>query len=206
MKFPAKSSIVSAIVMLGGLTVTAGWVLDIPVLKSILPFWVTMKFSTAVCFVFTGLLLFFVAHAKKYPDAALLVLPVASLVILLFMASFLAASCLKISLGIEDLFVREAAGAVKTTEPGIPSVATMINFVLIALSGITVMLRFPRETLILNGIGAAVALIGGTAVLGYLLNQPSLYFAFAGRSSAMAFHTSILFVLTGWGLCVSTRS
>ncbi|MFQ5586088.1 MAG: hypothetical protein ACE5GF_04615 [Thermodesulfobacteriota bacterium] len=44
------SRLLGIIVTLTGLMVMVGWIIDIPILKSILPHWVTMKFSTALSF------------------------------------------------------------------------------------------------------------------------------------------------------------
>ena len=54
------AKILAGIVTLGGLVVMFGWFLDIPILTSILPQWVTMKFNTALSFFLGGLTLFFI--------------------------------------------------------------------------------------------------------------------------------------------------
>jgi hypothetical protein len=48
------AKIFAGIIFLAGIIVVIGWLLDIEVLKSILPYWVTMKFTTAISFILSG--------------------------------------------------------------------------------------------------------------------------------------------------------
>ncbi len=84
-----------------GALVMIGWIFDISILKSILPVWISMKFSTAVCFLLSGITLYFIAESRETNSAfALVVLPAAILIIFLFMGTFLASSLLGVNLGI----------------------------------------------------------------------------------------------------------
>jgi PAS domain S-box-containing protein len=191
----------AVLVILVSLGVMAGWILDIGALKSILPQWVTMKFSTALSFFLSGITLYFIAKScEENSPAAQVVLPVATLGIFLLMATFLAATFLQVRTGIEDLFVREAPGAVKTIDPGRPSIGTMVCFLLIAAAGIMAMLDFSNLKSKLILIGVTVCGIGGLAISGYVFHQPLLYFTVERWSTAMALHTAILFVILGIGL------
>ena len=193
--------ILAVIVLITSIAVMTGWVLDIAALKSILPQWVTMKFSTALSFFFGGVILY--SLDKSFRDEAgfsEVLLPISSLIILLLMISLLASVLFGISTGIEDLFVKEAQGAVATAAPGQPSIGTMFSFILIALTGITVMTKSPRIYLYTSISGWLVVTMGALALLGYMLGIPVLYYAIEGMSSAMAVHTAILFLLIGIGL------
>jgi len=199
--------LLGAIVALTGLTVMAGWFFDVPALKSILPVWVTMKFATAVSFVLSGIVLWSVACELQGKEClAQVLLPVTTLCLFLIMFTMLASSLLGIRTGIENLFVRETASAVKTTIPGRPSIVTMFAFCLVATCGVSVMLKPKNLRSILTVLGAMLAVIGVLGGLGYILNVPELYYSVKGISSAIACHTAILFVLLGIGLCASTRS
>jgi len=189
------------IVTLSGLTVMLGWILDINTLKSILPIWVTMKFSTALCFFLSGITLYFIASSQeKGLGIAQVVLPATTLGILLIMSTLLISVFIGVRTGVEDLFIRETEGAVKTTTPGRPSVGTMINFILMATAGIFTMLNTTNLKVKLVIIGRIVVVIGGVAMVGYIFNAPVFYYTIEGFSTAMAFHTAILFVLLGTGL------
>ena len=189
-----------------GASVMVGWVTDITLLKSILPIWVTMKFSTALSFFLSGITLICIntstLKGKVYTQ---IVLPITTLTILLLMTTLLASVFLGMRTGIEDLFVSETEGAIKSTTPGRPSVGTMINFILIGVAGILTMLNIQTLRAALFFIGTVVGFLGAVAIVGYLIKVPPFYYAIEGFSSAMAFHTAILFVMMGAGL-VSTSS
>jgi signal transduction histidine kinase len=195
------TKILSIIVIFVGMTVVFGWVFDIGSLKSILPTFVSMKFSTSVCFVFSGVTLYFISRFKEGKGAiAHLAVPASGLVIFLFMITLLLSSFISIRTGVEDIFVKEVGGAVETTTPGRPSVATMLNFILIILYGIFSMSNSVRLRQYAVWFGYTVTAIGTVAVLGYVINLPSLYYSVEGWSTAMALHTSILFVMLGSGI------
>ena len=102
--------------------------------------------------------------------------------------------------GVEDLFVKEPAGTVKTVTPGRPSVPTMITFILIASAGIFTMMNPEKLRSGLKIFGLTVGSIGVVAVVGYIIHAPLLYYYREGINSAVACHTAILFVLSGMGL------
>lgn len=192
--------ILSIIVIIGGAIVMAGWILDIEVLKSILPVWVTMKFSTALSFFLSGITLYFItSFFEKRADLVQIALSLTTLMILLLMATLLVSTFLDVRTGVEDLFVRETEDAVKTTTPGRPSVGTMINFILVAIAGILTLFDMKKLGQKIYVIGSIILVIGSLAVLGYVLSMPFLYYTVEGFSTAMALHTAILFIITGAG-------
>ena len=193
--------LLSLIVMLAGIMVMLGWILDISILKSILLGWVTMKFSTALSFVLSGIILYLIAMSlESGSGVAQVFLPVAVLIILLIMLSHLVAAFLGLRLGIEELFIKEAKGTVRSVMPGRPSVPTMVSFVLIAAAGMLTMLNLANLKSKLRFLGWIIMIIGMVAVLGYVVNAPLLYYYIEGKNAAMAFHTAILFALIGISL------
>jgi len=125
--------------------------------------------------------------------------------VFLLMASLLCSTFIGVNVGFEEMFVKESLKAVKSVTPGRPSVATMINFVLIALIGILTVIDIKRLRKVSAIFGVVVVATGSIAVLGYIVNRPLLYFAVLGKSSAMAMHTAILFVFWGIGLVLAER-
>jgi len=201
MKNLMVAKIMANIAMIAGIMVMIGWVAGIPVLTSILPQWVTMKFSTALSFFLSGITLYFIGSifsGKK--EVAQVVLPFSTLLVLLLMATLLISVFIGVRTGIEDLFVKEAEGAVKTTTPGRPSAGTMVDFILIATAGVLAMYNAEKFRRAVTWMGSIVAVVGSIGVLGYIIDAPVLYYTISGWSTAMALHTAILFVLLGVGL------
>jgi len=96
-----------------------------------------MKFSTAIAFVLSGIILFFIRQQIVNDSiVAPVILPGATLGLLLLMSKLLISQLFDFTSGIEDLFVKEADGAIQTTVPGRPSVGTMINFIIIGITGV----------------------------------------------------------------------
>jgi hypothetical protein len=195
------AKILSAAVGVAGVVVILGWVLDIGVLKSIAPSWVSMKFTTAIAFVLSGVTLYFIVRAVEGEfDRAQIVLSITSLTIMLLMGILFFSALLGVQTGAEDLFVKEKADAPMSAAPGQPSIPTMINFILIAAAGTFTMFNSAKLQSQLKTIGLMMAAIGAIAIVGYVVNAPILYYYVKGASSAMACHTAVLFVLLGVGL------
>lgn len=191
----------SLIVIIAAILVIIGWIFDIDVLKSISPAWVSMKFDAAIAFVLSGITLYFIVRSAEGEfDMAQVVLSITSLIIILLMGTLFFSAVLEIHTGAEDLFVKEAAGTVKTVAPGRPSIPTMFNFILIASAGILTILNLEKFRLKLKIIGMVVGAIGVIAIVGYITGSPNLYYYLEGVNSAIACHTAGLFVLLGIGL------
>lgn len=199
------AKVLSLVVIFASIMVIIGWIFDISILKSISPAWVTMKFDTAITFLLSGITLYFIIKAIEGEfDKAQVALSITTLIILLLVGILFFSFLLGIHTGVEGLFIQESPGAVKTVAPGLPSLPTILNFVLIALAGILTMLNSKKVQLRLKIIGYVVGTIGALAIVGYIINAPLLYYFIECKNSAMACHTAILFVLFGTGLlCLS---
>lgn len=195
--------ILALVIVLVGVIITVGWIFDIKELHS--PGGtVSMKFSTSVSFVFSGVILYYITriHEGKFGLAFISIIA-SGFVISLFMTTILVSSFSGIYTGMENLFVKEAKeSVVQTTIPGRPSIATMINFILIILIGVFALSDSLKLQKSLNKISIAIAIIGGIATIGYAVNFPLMYYYYENISTAMAIHTSILFVLFGVGMSI----
>lgn len=195
------AKVLSLIVVTAGLCVIVGWVLDIGFLKSIRPTWVSMKFSTAIAFVLSGITLYFIVRVVEGElDKSQIILPITSLVIMLLMGILFFSAILKVHTGIEDMFVEETPNTIKTIVSGNPSIPTMFDFILIGIAGIIITLCPDKHHLVLNIIGIIISATGILPIVGYSLDFPVLYYYIEGINSAIACHTAALFVLLGTGL------
>jgi signal transduction histidine kinase len=194
----ATAKILSIIVIAIGTAVTIGWIFDIAILKSILPNYVTMKISTSICFIFSGITLYFISRFKEGKGAiSEVVVPTSGLVIFLFMGTFLISIFISFHTGIEDIFVKESGNIFGTAIPGRPSIGAILNFILIITYGIFSMSHSVKHRKSSVWFGYLVTGIGSVSLVGYAANMPTLYYVYQGVSNAMALHTSVLFVMLG---------
>ncbi len=183
-----------------GFAVVAAWIFDVPILKSISSVWISMKFSTAIGFVLSGISLYFIARAREDGfETAQIVLSTTSLILAILMGLMLFSSMLGVGTGMENLFVTDPGG-IDSVVPGRPSVPTMINFLLMVVAALLTILNPAAFRSKLKPIGIIIGVIGALAICGYIFNAPLLYYYIANINSAMAMPTALLFVLLGAGL------
>lgn len=194
------AKLISLIVCIAGCAVITGWIFNIPALKSISPSWVSMKFSTAIAFVASGVTLYFLARAQEGEyEKAQIALSMTSLILAILMGLLFFSAIFGVQTGLESLFVKDPGDA-RSVMPGRPSLPTMVNFMLMAVAAILAILNPARLRPKLRAIGIVIGVLGACAAAGYIFNVPLLYYYIAGINSAMAMHTALLFVLLGTGL------
>lgn len=193
------------IVTISGLAVIIGWLYDIPVIKSISPNWISMKFITAISFVLSGFILYFITQVKTENLAAKqIVLSVAALSILMIMVTFIAGLIFGIHTGLEGMFVYDIDQLINVSTPGRPSIPAIICFILTAVSAILVLLEVNKLKFLLKTTGIIIALIALTAVAGYVFNIPPLYYSVKNISNPIAFHAAALFIVVGTGIFIGS--
>lgn len=183
-----------------GTTVLFGWFFDVAILKSVIPGFVTMKFSTALSFLFSGIILTIASKSSKTQHLWFdIALPSVILIMALLMGTALLSSLFGFSSGIEKLFIQERPDAALTVVPGHPSIGTMVAFIFVIVMGV---IAFSESRRAMRGylyLGSFVAFLGGVALVGYGISQPVLFYSVSGISTAMAIHTAILFICLGIG-------
>ena len=195
-------SAASAAAVVAGIVVLAGWALDIPVLKSILPGWVSMKPNTALAFILIGLAL----QLPELPAAWLgAQLPIhlgrlargcrwlTGLLGLLTLAEYL----FNWNPGFDQWLFPEPAGAVATSNLGRMAPETALCFLLLAAAASIARFRLKTTATLLVSIacGALVTVLALAAVVTYF--TPVLgAFGWWGKT-VMAVHTALLFAALG---------
>ena len=214
----------SMAVILIGLIVLLGWTFNIPVLKSVWPGLVTMKANTALSFILCGLSLWQLGRKKisqsgdKLPQGKRLgtrnkraigilkpvaylgglILPTLSYLTILIGVLTLLQDILNVNFGIDQLLFQERANAVGTSVPGRMAPNTAFNFVLLGFALVFSQQKRYRMAQYLSVIAWAIAFLG---LLGYLYGISAFYGL--GRSTEMALHTSVGFILLSVGVLLA---
>ena len=184
-----------------------GWIFNLAILESVVPNAVTMKLSTAVSFLMGGIILYLINESKsKNSELARVLLPAPIMVVSFYMITLLVSTFTGIDSGIENLFIREKPVALGSVLPGIPSVAVMINFLLIVSVSILSLLRYEKHGREISIIGGIIFGVGVIALLGYVVNIPAMYYLINGFSSAMAIHSAITFLLIGFAFMIYSKT
>ena len=200
-------SAASAAAVLAGVVVLAGWALDIPALKSILPAWVTMKPNTALAFILIGIALLLpeLPAAWLVPRLSIHLFRLVrgcrwlvGLIGLLTLAEYL----FNWNPGLDQWLFPEPAGAVATSNPGRMAPETALCFLLLAAGSSMVQFRHKTTATLLVSMlpGALVTILALAAFLTYF--TPILgAFGWWGKT-VMAVHTAILFAALGAAVAV----
>ncbi len=196
---------VGALVLLGGALVLTGWALDIPLLMSVRPNWVSMKANSALSFVLIGLTLLLLSPAvplagRLPAGLATRVAQGCSLLVGMFGLLTVVEYATGLSLGIDQLLVREAPGMVGTSHPGRMAFDTALSFAF--LGAAAVLVSMPRKTRMLSLASVVLSMVVTTlafeVVVSYFGPNPEDY----GRwgATVMAAPTALLLVVTGMGV------
>jgi len=194
------AKLLALIVGLEACSVMVGWGFGIDALTPIIAGEISMKFATALVFFFAAVGLYFVSRAAEGGDElSPVVLPGIALFILLLAGVLLASNLLGGTIGIENLFA-EAQSPANATGSGIPSLFTVINFILFALASMSSLFPGPGRQKWIRFFGCLILVIGLIPIPGYLAHLPALYYQFNASAVPMAFSTALTFVLLGCGL------
>lgn len=194
--FKKISSILSILVFLGGCIVLIGWIFDISALKSISPKMVTMKANTALCFVLTGLSLWLLQRYRLDNRLGRGIARICALVVFLIGFLTLFEYISGFNLGIDQLLFKDDANAILTSHPGRMALNTSINFTIIGIAlvlvefGSGIFFRLAQSLIFIESVASVLSF------LGYLYKAAPLYIG-PKFSTAMALHTTVLFIAIG---------
>ena len=176
----------------GGVAVLAGWVFHIEPLKRTLPGFSTMKFNTSLCFILSGILLFYYVCKTKPPAILLHFIP--TVIILIGSISF-SEDIVGYNSGMDELFMTDNATITidSFSSPGRMSTSSSFCFILLGLSFLFVRLKNHVVKIVSQFALHTVTLIAAVSIMGYLYKIPVFY---ASRfPGSMALHTSVLFFI-----------
>lgn len=188
LKIYKSARILSLLVFFLAFSVIIGWFLDIPVLKSIMPNYISMKLNTAICFIVMSTSLFLETFIKKRKITIFLNISVALLCVFTY-----SQEVFDYDLGIDQLIiVDEDAVSDKSPFPGRMSPITAILFTILAV-GLTLQRYSRKFLLIIQYAFNFVTIMSIIALIGYLYNAPEFYTL--SFLTSMAVHTSFGFFL-----------
>lgn len=196
MNFIRKNSLTVAglVAILVSALVITGWVLHIPLLTSVSPDFISMKFNTAICFLFTGIALLMIGE-KSSRKACVVCLIIVTLIAVLTLIEYI----FSVNIGIDELFWTEGPGTPYTVYPGRPSALTVVNFLL--LSFVLFSIR-NRKIFVLNWTALFISLlIAAVSVISYFFGNPELISI--PSLTVIALHTALLFLVICAGIYYS---
>ncbi len=189
-------------ILVGG-AVLVGWILDLSVLKSVLPGLVSMKANTALCFILGGASLWLLGSGKggkrTRQIGQLAALSIASIG-LVTLGEYL----FSWDAGIDQLLFRGPAGGVGTSNPGRMAVLTALNFILLGLALLSLDLETRRGYRPADFFTLLITLISITCLTGYAYGAKPLYGI--GFFTTIAVHTAATFVILSIGLLCARPS
>ncbi len=200
--------ITSSVVMLAGSLVLIGWMLDLAILKSVIPGAATMKANTALCFLLAGISLNLQTRKQRIlmtriaKGCAIAVGAIALITLCEYTFGW--------NLGIDELLISDPVATVES-DPGRMGINTAIDF---CLTGAALWLtnrqeqqpqrqRQHRVKLDRIAIAQSLALVAGfvalQAVVGYV-NNARVFYQLSIFTTAMAFQTAIVLIVLCGGI------
>lgn len=171
----------------------AGWIFDIPELKSVFPQFASMKFNTAICFVLFSISLLkadFLSSRRAVSILPLLLSSIAALEILEYASG--------LDLGIDTLIFPDAGDASVTANPGRMSLSTAISFFLLGVGILLSRIPSGRDFKLHERLALLVLCITLPGLFGYAFGASEFYAKHPYFQIAL--HTSIGLFLGGVGL------
>ncbi len=192
--------IISFIVISIGTTIALfGWIFGYLEVTSIIDEGGTMKFVTAIFFILSGFTLYSLCNFIVRKSSIFYVAIFASSFIeFIFLMTLFSSIIIGIPTGIENAFSYESYSQYNI--PGKPSYPTIINFFFIVLVSFFALYDNKILGKYLYFSGSIIIIVSSIALIGYIINNPLLFYTIPSINSAMAFPTAILFTLIGSGM------
>ncbi|MFV8376600.1 PAS domain-containing protein [Flavobacterium sp. LB1P71] len=198
-QYSLKSKILAIAISSIGIIVLIGWLLNIPVVKSLVPGVVSMKVNTALCFILSGFTLCILNDEKQnfFKRMCSIVFP--SIMILVGLLTFIE-YLFEINFGIDEFLFKEEATATATSHPGRMAPITAICFV---LSGISLLLLYKKKAFqMFQLLSLSVFALTLLTLIGYAYAVNDFQGGIASYTK-MAIHTSVAFIFLSVGMLFS---
>lgn len=178
----ASLALAGAVIALGCM-VMFGWAISSDDLTRVLPGLVSMKYPTAQSFLYCGMALIMARSLNPGWQSLSVALSAWVIAVMLF--------------GV--VFPGESRFAGRDTLDGsvglgVPSIGTLLAFINVSLSNIRLVMQ-PHKFVVIGY--TTTIFLGTTALIGYLVDVPFMYYHVPNISTAMAVHTAGGFLLLG---------
>ena len=199
-RLPVRLALCGTLMLLGAL-VAAGWLLEIEVLKSVLPGLSTMKFNTALCFMLLGIGLVGAGSGNRQ---ARLLAAACGAVLTIIGGLTLAEYLWGYQLGIDELFVTDTGVLTGSGVPGRMSPLTATAWLTLGAATMLLSLGKSRRAVIAAHLLVVYAgFVAFLAAAGYAFGAEAFWGI--GFYTAMAVHTAVG-LLIGVAASLMTRS
>jgi PAS domain S-box-containing protein len=182
-----------------GVFTLAGWLFNIPLMKSILPGFSSMKANTAACFMLSGIALWSLQTKRADSRAYVVSGNICASVILLVGALTMYEYLSGVNLGIDQLLFKEQAGAVLTPYLGRMAFVTALNFFMLGAAFLLLNARNDPAYYISQVLAVMSGFITLSALCGYAYGVQAFYDGI-GAYTAMAVHTAVAFAFLCLGV------
>ena len=187
----------SLFVIVVSFLVFCGWLFNVPLLKTALPGFVTMKVNTALCFVLCGIALWLATDERLSSEKTWLIRScgvLVSMIGLLTLVEFL----FGLDLGIDQLLFRDLETPLANF-PGRIGFLSAINFVMVGIAFCVLTLTDGRDEYLSQALALASGTIGLLALVGHLYDVE--LFHNVDHNSHMALHSAVNFLVLAIGIC-----
>ncbi len=188
------SRIAGVVIAAGGLMVLAGWMFDIPLLKSVHPDLVEMKVNTALCFFFVGVSLWLLQEKgpMRPKTAGRRIAQVCAGMVILIGLMTIIEYLSGLNLGIDQLLFKESADAIGTSHPGRMAPNTAVNFLVTGAALLLLDVESRRGYRPSQWLMLVEGMISLAALTGYTYGVERFYGPVAAFT-VMAVNTAVLF-------------
>ncbi len=194
------SRIGQAVVLCAGIVVLFGWFLDIQVLKSIAPDFVSMKINTALAFLVAAGTLWLLRGSQP-KSTARLAARILAFALVAFSTLILAQDVFGFDCGIDQFIMRDVSGQLPIINPGRMSPITSIGFIVIGIVLFGLKSRRRLVAITAHWLTLVPLFVALLAMIGYLYDVNSLYQV--KPFASIALHASLMFFILSLSICAA---
>lgn len=181
------SEVSSILIAVIGFIIILGWAFNIPLFKSPGPAFSTVKSNLAICFVLIGISLFLL-QTRIINKGNHKIIQFLGFVVVLTGFLTLIQYFFVLDLGIDQMFFREAPGAINTLSPNRMEIIAALNLFLAGAAILLLEREIHRQTQYLGSVIGILALLGLTC---HIYGVSDNYMIYAGT----AVYAAVIFIL-----------